>query len=405
MARLHSRGSVWSPYGYRSIATAETTPGRAVFVYAPALAATETGIRLPYELRILDMEAVSITEEPYTIDWHHVQPDEETATPTLATMGGGRFAFILPNAMCFVDTIVGGAPGWVQGPWISLGGSQSHNSSVTPPGGSVDGFKEFTVLDMGSHLMILGAGGDGVGYAEVSHAGVVLREWVLVGGPPCQSFFPTNAVLSGGRVWWPQVAGDAPGAEGVLRFDRDESGAWGCTWLPLVRPEPTGWLSVSQAIAWGGGVTFLSTPLDGEARQIFARSVPFPEAPVVEGPYPNGQPYEMGVMQPSASPPGITDDIFMGSAGGMASLKAFRVSGGGSAFGRLTVASYSSGWVVMYTAERIGVYRYDFDETGGGQWLLRQRQTLPGAGSWPLRQRQHGGATGSWPLRQRQRGV
>lgn len=41
----------------------------------------------------------------------------------------------------------------------------------------------------------------------------------------------------------------------------------------------------------------------------------------------------------------------------------------------------------------------------GGQWAIRQRQSLAGSSGWPVRQRQNGGLTGSWPVRQRQRGL
>lgn len=41
----------------------------------------------------------------------------------------------------------------------------------------------------------------------------------------------------------------------------------------------------------------------------------------------------------------------------------------------------------------------------GGQYRLRQRQSLPASDGWPLRQRQNGAHSGSWPLRQRQTGV
>jgi len=64
--------------------------------------------------------------------------------------------------------------------------------------------------------------------------------------------------------------------------------------------------------------------------------------------------------------------------------------------------------VEFAVVEASAVYRpprYRVVTPGGGQWRLRQRQSLSGADGWPLRQRQAGGHGGSWPLRQRQGGV
>ena len=74
------------------------------------------------------------------------------------------------------------------------------------------------------------------------------------------------------------------------------------------------------------------------------------------------------------------------------------VPGASSSAGLSYVVSAASSWW-NWTPPR---YRFVWP---GGQYRLRQRQTLPGSDGWPLRQRQNGAHSGSWPIRQRQTGV
>lgn len=72
---------------------------------------------------------------------------------------------------------------------------------------------------------------------------------------------------------------------------------------------------------------------------------------------------------------------------------------------RRSTVSYRTGRILSVSvSQMVKPPRYRF-VWPGGQYRLRQRQTLPGSDGWPLRQRQHGAHSGSWPLRQRQTGV
>lgn len=401
--RLEPRGTISSWWGYRAIASAEVAPGRVVFVRVLPLAGpAEGGPPYPYELAMVDLNSMEYVAEDLTVPWSPPALDEEQATPTLVSLPGGRVAFFLPNSVTIIDTIVDGAPGWVVVSQQDLGGSQSHNTSVSV-GDADRGLEEFTIVDVGTHLMVLGAGPEGAGYAEVTYSGTLLTPWTLTYGEWFRSNFPTNAVLSGGDVWWPQVIqGESETWMGVLRLHR-VGGSWEMDWLTSPDVVMPGWTGVTQTIPHGSGGTVL-VHAGGVSSQVFFRPPSPSGPPVYVGAFPGTGLSLMASMSPATGPPGIGDDLFFGNASAMESLHAPRADQFASWTGRIVVTSFSSGWVVAFHAEGLSVFRYA-TTSGTGLWLLRQRQTLPGAGSWPLRQRQHGGATGSWPLRQRQRGV
>lgn len=401
--RLEPHGTIADTWGYRAIASAEIAPGRIVYVHVLSLAGPSEGPDpYPFELVMLDLESMTYIDGEYTIEWDPPAFDEQQPTPTLMPLGGGRFAFFLPNSVTIVDTIVDGIPGWRVVSTSSLGGDQTHNSTVKV-GDSPLGLEEFTAVDVGTHIVVLGAGPGGAGFAEVSYAGTLLTSWTLGTGEWFRSTFPTNGIYSGGDVWWPQVIETDDGTQmGVLRLHK-LGGAWALDWLTNPNVMMPGWSGITQTIASGAGATVL-VHAAGERIQVFMRR-PSAGVPIYPAAFPGTELSTMSLMSPPTGPPGVTDDVFFGTVSAMESLKALRVTQSVSWFGRIVVASYPSGWVVAFHADGASVYRYVVEQAGGGQWLLRQRQTLPGGSSWPLRQRQNGGNTGSWPLRQRQRGV